>query len=121
MSINTRVREVRQYLSMSQTKFAENLYLSSGYISSLEKGVRIVNPRIIKLISTVYGVNETWLKTGKKAMFEDEANVKMDQVVKLFGELYSDSQEHLLSLIKCTLNLQNTAQESNDEQAMQAV
>lgn len=113
MSINLRVKEVRDFLGLSQAKFAENLHLSSGYISSLEKGNRVVNPRIIKLICTAYGINETWLKSGRDSMYDLESNVRVEQASRLFQQMYPECQEHLLQLIRSILSIQNIIEDNN--------
>lgn len=98
---------VRTFLGMSQSAFAENLHLSSGYISSLENGTRAVNLRVIKLICATYGVNEVWLKTGVNKMYDGASDTRMEKAETLFKQLCPDNQEHFLQLMKIILQIQN--------------
>lgn len=107
MSVNQRIKMVRTFLGMSQSAFAQNLHLSSGYISSLENGTRTVNLRAIKLICATYGVSEGWLKTGENKMYDDAQDTRLDKAEALFKELYPENQEHFLRLIKTILQIQN--------------
>lgn len=50
MSIHERIREIRQALGLSQSKFAKDIFILSGYVAGLELGHRKVNDRLIKLI-----------------------------------------------------------------------
>lgn len=112
MSVNARVKEVREFLGLSQAKFAERLHISSSYISSLENENRIVNPRIIRLICSSYGVNEMWMKTGAFSMYDQESNARVEQVIQLFKDLCPASQKHLLKLIEGLLEMQNIEAEA---------
>ena len=58
MSIHERIREIRQALGLSQSKFAKDIFIFSGYVAGLELGHRKVNDRLIKLICAQYNVNE---------------------------------------------------------------
>ena len=48
MSINQRVKQVRQALKLSQAKFAKALAISNGYIAGIELEHNSVNDRLIK-------------------------------------------------------------------------
>lgn len=115
MSVNHRVKEIRTFLGMSQSAFAENLHLSGGYISSLEKENREVNRRIIKLICATYGVNEVWLKTGTSQMFDLALDTKAERVITFFKEMSPENQELFLRLIDTILKLQNNMGADNRE------
>lgn len=69
--MNKRLKELRQYLQLSQNDFAEKLCLTQTHISSLESGRRALNDRTIKDICTMFGVNEKWLRTGQGEMMID--------------------------------------------------
>lgn len=66
-SINDRVKEVRKNLNLSQEEFGNSIGLSKSGISNIEKGTRNVTSKHIKLISTIFGIDELWLKTGIKS------------------------------------------------------
>lgn len=106
-TINERIKEVRQYLKLSQAKFAKNLCLSSGYIAGIELEKRRANDRIVRLISITYGVNEEWLKTGEGSMYDRASNARIEQAMKIFRELKAEFQCHVLRLMENLIDLQN--------------
>lgn len=65
--INERVKEVRKNLNLSQEEFGNRIGLSKSGISNIEKGIRNVTSKHVKLISTIFGIDELWLTTGIKS------------------------------------------------------
>ena len=97
MTTNQRIKQVRQTVGLPQTKFAERIAISTGYIADLELGKRRVTERIIKLISMEFGVDENWLRTGEGSMFDDEADTKAIKAVSLFKMLNPRFQDYALN------------------------
>ncbi len=106
MTINERIKKIRQTLKLPQTKFAEGISISNGYIAGLELGNRKVNDRIIKLVSSVYGVNECWLKTGEGDMFRGEVDDRLERLINRFQSLEPEFQDYLLQQIDQLIDLQ---------------
>lgn len=115
-TVNERIKQVRQYLKLSQAKFAKNLCLSSGYIAGIELEKRRANNRIVRLISITYGVNEEWLKTGKGVMYDRASNARIEQTMKIFRELKPDFQDYVLRLMENLVDLQDARVTNNQEQ-----
>ena len=107
MSANQRIKEIRQYLNLSQAKFAKGIFVSSGYLAGIELGKRKVNERIAKLISFTYGVNENWLRSGNGEMFIRVEDEKLEKLTACFKQLTPDFQEYILKQIEELLILQN--------------
>lgn len=86
--LNERVRMVRDRLGLSRASFGEKLGVSGDVINNLERGRVEVKEPMIKLICSVYSVNEKWLRTGEggdDAMFvqrsgEDELAAAVDRL-----------------------------------------
>lgn len=74
MSVNQRIKQVRQALNLSQAKFAKEISISNGYIAGIELEKRNVNDRLIKLVCITFNVSEHWLRTGNGDMFEEQLN-----------------------------------------------
>ena len=87
MTINERIRELRERLNISQTEFAENLGSGRGIIKNIEEGRTLPKPQLIDLITRVFNVNRTWLETGEGEMF-----VEMSRAEKI-GRFVSDVLE----------------------------
>ena len=87
VTINERIRELRERLNISQTEFAENLGSGRGIIKNIEEGRTLPKPQLIDLITRVFNVNRTWLETGEGEMF-----VEMSRAEKI-GRFVSDVLE----------------------------
>lgn len=70
--MNKRIKELREYLGMSRTAFGEKLGISGDVVNNLERGRVEIKEDRIKLICSVFGVNEKWLRYGKGDMFIEE-------------------------------------------------
>jgi transcriptional regulator with XRE-family HTH domain len=107
MSINKRIKQVRQSLEMSQISFSKGIYLSNGYYAGIELENRKANDRIIELITNKYGVNRHWLETGEGKMFETPAPDKdLEQIIAIYHGLQPQFKEFGLLFLKHLLKLQ---------------
>lgn len=94
--MNNRIREVRKFEGLTQAEFSSRLGLSRNYIGLIEIGERVPSDRTISDICRVFGVNETWLRTGEGEMFTGVKQEMFDFVSSSIGEL-TDTQTKLLS------------------------
>jgi len=108
IAINGRIKRIRQALELSQSKFSKGIFLkSSGYYGDLELGKIEANPRIVELVSSVYGANKQWILTGKGDMFETEPDKTMQEMNIFFNQLNPDFKRYVIAQIKSLLKLQN--------------
>jgi len=107
MSVNARIKEIRQHLKISQREFAKLIYVSYGYLSEIETGQKEVNNRLIHLISSAFSVNKHWLLTGEGRMFNSTPEEKLEKITSLFNELYPEFQDFVLRQIDELIELQN--------------
>jgi transcriptional regulator with XRE-family HTH domain len=107
MTVNERIRQVRQALNMTQTDFSKAIYVSNGYTAEIENGHRAANDRIIRLICLTFGVHEQWLKTGKGEMFLASPVERKERILSLFDKLNPKFQEYALAVIGQLIKLQN--------------
>ena len=106
MSVNSRFREARKTLNLSQKDFAKAMCLSNSYVSDIENDLRKANDRIVKLASMIFGISENWLKTGQGEMFYKSPDEKITRLVSIFNELPADFQDFVLMHIERLLDLQ---------------
>ena len=106
MTVNKRIRQVRQALSMSQKDFSAAIRVSTSYIPEIENENRKANDRIIRLICLTFGVSEVWLKTGKGEMFQSSPIEKRERILNLFNELNPQFQDYAIAVIDRLLLLQ---------------
>ena len=69
---------------MTQEEFGERIGLSKSGISNIEKGIRGISERHIKLICTMFNVNESWLKTGEDLIKKLSNDVKNLEQLKTY-------------------------------------
>lgn len=69
MDSQSRMKEARKALNLTQEKFAESLGIPKRTYISYEQGDRPITERLIISICAVHGVNEKWLRTGEGEMF----------------------------------------------------
>lgn len=65
----SRLKQLRKALKINQTNFAKQLGITQTAYSMIENGNNPLSDRYIKVISSVFGVNEAWLRTGDGDMF----------------------------------------------------
>jgi transcriptional regulator with XRE-family HTH domain len=106
VTINRRVKQVREALDMTQVSFSRVLALSSGYLAGLETEKRKVNGRIIKLICSSFGVSEQWLQTGEGGMFAEVTDPMFTKLASLFKELSPQYRQYLFKQIDLLLEMQ---------------
>lgn len=70
--INTRLREVRRTLNMTQQAFADKLGVKRNTVGQWECGINAPTDQTIFSICREFNVNEEWLRTGTGEMFIEE-------------------------------------------------
>jgi len=101
ISINQRIKVLREKLGLNQREFSKLLSLSGGYIAGIEVNLRKVNDRLIKLIISQFEVNEDWLRFGNGQMFiQKKANEKAIRILSLYNNLPPHFQDVVLGTIE---------------------
>ena len=119
IEISRRLLELRHALCLTQKEFGEKIYISKGYVTSLEKCRQPLNDRIIKLLADTYDVNPEWLRHGKGAMFFDTHNSQIEEIVHSFNQLNPDFQNFIVAQIKQLLEMNRNY--GNEEQSKEKV
>lgn len=83
-----RIKALRERLGKSQDEFGKDLGLTRNYISLIENGQRNLSDQSIKVLCSLYDVNEKWLRTGNGEMFITKT--KNEQI-----------NEMLIDVLKC--------------------
>lgn len=83
-----RIKALRERFGKSQDEFGKDLGLTRNYISLIENGQRNLSDQSIKVLCSLYDVNEKWLRTGNGEMFIPKT--KNEQI-----------NEMLIDVLKC--------------------
>lgn len=100
MTINARIKEVRQAFGMSQTAFAEQLGATRGVISNLEAEKTTPSDPFIRLICREFHVREEWLRTGEgeRTTALETAEERRDYMMKLAGNPQDEARKRLFEI-----------------------
>lgn len=101
--MNTRLKELRKSLKLTQQEFGAKIGLSKASIGNIENGIINLTDRNISLICSTYNVNETWFRDGIGEMFKEMD--KDEELAYLLGTLLDEDCEYKKKFIKSMLEL----------------
>ncbi|WP_196606521.1 helix-turn-helix domain-containing protein [Pectinatus frisingensis] len=85
MSLNKRVKEVRNHLKYSQKEFASKLGLTQAGVSWMEQAGKNISDQNIRLMCSLFNINEDWLRNGNGEMFSEND----DSIFNTFAQKYN--------------------------------
>lgn len=80
--MHERVRMLRTMLKLTRVAFGFKLGVSSDVINNIERGRVPLKEPLLKLICSVFNVNEAWLRTGEGAIFAEIPESELDILLK---------------------------------------
>jgi transcriptional regulator with XRE-family HTH domain len=99
--MNSRLKDLRKVFRLNQAEFSARLEMAQNSYSQVETGKIALTEKNIKLICVIFGVNETWLKTGAGEMFiaKDLAETPEErELLGIFRRLTEDMKEFFLNM-----------------------
>lgn len=111
--MNSRIRELRKTLNLSQKDFAEKIGLKQNAISYMEKKGSTVTEQNIKTICSQFNVNENWLRTGQGEIFF-KYDKKHKEFFTIFDSLSPALQNYLIKTAKDLLDTQIQMQDNKE-------
>lgn len=63
-TIGDRIRQIRKSNALTQAQFSEKLCLSRPHITRIETNKENASSTVIRLMSILFKVDESWIKTG---------------------------------------------------------
>lgn len=103
--MNTRIKELRNILKLSQREFGSKIGLRSS-ISEIENGKAPITERTIISICSKFHVNEKWLREGVGNIFIED-DKKFEEFFEIYKKLSSPLQEFLIQTAKDLLSAQS--------------
>lgn len=70
--MNTRIKEIRTELKMTQEAFGERIGLKRNSVAQIEIGVRVPSNQVVISICREFGVRRQWLEEGIGPMRQPE-------------------------------------------------
>jgi len=75
-TINERILEIRTRQALTQKQFAQNLGITTSYVSRLEQGKSTPSEPLLRLISYTFGEDPSWLHTGVREGRDSQYNAQ---------------------------------------------
>jgi len=100
--MNKRLKEVRKTLKINQSDFASRIGMAQSGYSQIETGENTLTEQNIKLICLIFGVNESWLRTGEGEMFNPVSKPRDEdekKLLKMFRRLSPEMRAFVLRKI----------------------
>lgn len=113
--MNTRIKDVRKTLNLTQETFAERIGLKRNSIAQIETGARIPSNQVIISICREFGVNEIWLRTGEGEMMR--ALSREEELTNMMGKLLSCEPSFKHRLISVLLRMDESEWEMLEQKA----
>lgn len=101
MSVGSRIKELRNFLDLTQQKFADRLGIQRGIIGKYEVDVSSPSDAAISLICREFNVREAWLRDGEGDMLE--VKPRAEELGELVRKLLSDRPESFRSRLITSL------------------
>lgn len=117
--INSRFKQIRIMLNMSQEEFGKSIGLSKSGVSNIENGERGLRDTYISMICNTFHINNQWFRTGIGDMLLPEPSLPrtaFDSYIKSLGYtietcVSEEAQETLIELSKGGVRTKFTQEE----------
>ena len=86
--MNSRLKDIRKALRLTQKEFAARLGITDSGISRLEKGQNQLTDQLIRAICREYKVNYEYLKNGIGEMFVEVPQTVVDELCTSIGSCF---------------------------------
>lgn len=103
--MNSRIKELRKMLKLSQTEFGKIIGLKPSSLSDIENNKTNVSDRIVIGICAKFNVNEEWLRNGTGNIFVEE-DKKFNEFYELYKNLSKPLQDFLIQVCRDLLDTQ---------------
>lgn len=96
--MNTRLKELRKKLKMTQKEFGEKIGLTNAAISDIEKGKTSLTERNQNLICEKFNVNKEWIEKGTGDMFRPE--LPEDEFSRILSEIEESDDKYVRKFLE---------------------
>ena len=96
--IDTRLKELREVLDLTQREFADQLFISRNTLAMYETGKCHPSQAVLSLICKTFHVSRDWLIDGNGEMFEQVTSVEIQAVADKY-QLSPEIQTFIKKLV----------------------
>ena len=89
--MNERIKELRNYLGLTQQQFADKLRVKRNTVATYEIGRSEPSTSAIALICREFGVSEKWLRHGEGEMFT--ASSRSEEIAGFVSDVLSEEDD----------------------------
>ena len=109
MGMGERLVELRErHLNMSQREFCAGLSLTQSTYAPLERQKREIRDVYVKMVCSVYDVNEAWLRYGTPPIFNsEEPDYDLQELLRVYENLTPQLRKLLIKHARDFKNLQD--------------
>lgn len=101
--LGQRIKEERKKLGLTQEQLAEDVNLSTNYISMIERGKRTATLDTIANLAIRFGVTIDYLLQDTIPIKQQNTSIKLFQLLENYSE---DEQKQLLNIINSILTFE---------------
>jgi repressor LexA len=88
MNVGRRIKQLRQTLGLTQTEFASKIGITYKMLGLYERGKYEPSEKVLKLISSTFGISYEWLKTGQGEMWEKREKTLLEELEAKTREVF---------------------------------
>lgn len=104
-TINSRFRNVRNALGISQEKFAEAANRTRSEIKNIEYDKTVPTENIIKAVCDAHNINRRYLELGEEPMFLPDLDPDTEYINVLLSQLDNPFTDMIRALMKTYMEL----------------
>ena len=111
------LKEIRNFLGLTQKELACRLKLAQGTISSIEAGQRKLTDRLLSQICLTFNLSDEWVRTGKGEPYKNVAlnDSFLNELVKAYEGMTEGQKESFKSFLVTFGILGKEKKEVSDE------
>lgn len=111
---NSRIKELRKSMKLSQQAFADELGVSRSYLGNIEMEICEPSYNFLRSLVDTYNVNINWILKGMGDMYNTEELVVKGSDNKLYGifeQLTAEQQQMVFSITQEMVKVNSIQQE----------
>lgn len=98
--MNTRIKQLRKELKLTQDEFGSRIGITGSAISKLESGASGITEQLLKSICKEFNVDYIWLTTGQGEMLVKQSCEDMAVIDRIMDTILNNESEFAKNVFK---------------------